>query len=118
RVLRRHRARLAPLPLPHRHGPTGRDVRHDRDPAAARPPQRAWRPAPTDRRAPRRLHRPPLQRRPRAGAGRHGMTFGGIEAGGTKWVCATGSGPDDIQELITFPTTRPEETIGRATEFF
>jgi fructokinase len=46
------------------------------------------------------------------------MTYGGIEAGGTKWVCATGSGPDDIEELITFPTTQPEETIARATEFF
>jgi fructokinase len=46
------------------------------------------------------------------------MTYGGIEAGGTKWVCATGSGPDDIHELITFPTTHPEETIARAAAFF
>jgi fructokinase len=46
------------------------------------------------------------------------MTYGGIEAGGTKWVCATGSGPDHIRELITFPTTHPEETIARAAEFF
>ena len=44
------------------------------------------------------------------------MTYGGIEAGGTKWVCATGSGPDDIQDLITFPTTQPAETIARASE--
>jgi fructokinase len=46
------------------------------------------------------------------------VTYGGIEAGGTKWVCATGSGPDDIHEFITFPTTHPEETIARAVEFF
>jgi len=46
------------------------------------------------------------------------MTYGGIEAGGTKWVCATGSGPDDIQEIVTFPTTRPAETIARAADFF
>jgi fructokinase len=46
------------------------------------------------------------------------MTYGGIEAGGTKWVCATGTGPDDIQELVTFPTTQPDETIARAAEFF
>jgi fructokinase len=44
--------------------------------------------------------------------------FGGIEAGGTKWVCATGTGPDDVHELVTFPTTTPAETIGRAADFF
>src|SRR5438045_1721101 len=43
--------------------------------------------------------------------------YGGIEAGGTKFVCATGSGPNDL-DRITFPTTTPEETIGRAIEFF
>jgi fructokinase len=46
------------------------------------------------------------------------VTFGGIEAGGTKWVCAIGSGPDDITETVTFPTTHPEETIARAAKFF
>jgi fructokinase len=46
------------------------------------------------------------------------MTYGGIEAGGTKWVCATGSAPDDVEEIVTFPTTQPEETIARAVEFF
>jgi fructokinase len=43
--------------------------------------------------------------------------FGGIEAGGTKFVCAVGSGPADVQ-TIEFPTTQPAETIGRAVEFF
>jgi fructokinase len=46
------------------------------------------------------------------------MIFGGIEAGGTKWVCAMGSGPDDVRDLVTFPTTQPEQTIARAAEFF
>ncbi|HEY8645080.1 MAG TPA: ROK family protein [Gaiellaceae bacterium] len=46
------------------------------------------------------------------------MSYGGIEAGGTKWVCAVGTGPDDLREHITFPTTTPAETLGRAVEFF
>lgn len=44
--------------------------------------------------------------------------IGGIEAGGTKFVCAVGTGPDDFRAEVRFPTTRPEETIGRAVEFF
>ena len=44
--------------------------------------------------------------------------YGGIEAGGTKFVCAVGTGPDDIRAEIRFPTTTPDETIGRATTFF
>jgi fructokinase len=46
------------------------------------------------------------------------MTFGGIEAGGTKWVCGIGSGPDDLHALATFPTTTPAETLALAAEFF
>ena len=42
--------------------------------------------------------------------------FGGIEAGGSKFVCAVGSRPEDIQTL-EFPTTRPSETIARAVDF-
>src|SRR5260370_9167952 len=43
--------------------------------------------------------------------------FGAIEAGGTKFVCGVGTGPGD---LLTerFETTHPEETIGKALEFF
>jgi fructokinase len=44
--------------------------------------------------------------------------FGGIEAGGTKFVCAVGTGPDDLRNEIRFPTTTPEETIGRAIAYF
>ncbi len=44
--------------------------------------------------------------------------YGGIEAGGTKFVCAVGSGPDDLRAHARFPTTAAEETIGQAIEFF
>lgn len=46
------------------------------------------------------------------------MTYGGIEAGGTKWVCAIGRGPEDVRALETFPTTTPRETLERAATFF
>ena len=46
------------------------------------------------------------------------MTYGGIEAGGTKWVCGIGSGPDDLEQTVSFPTTTPDETIARAVDFF
>jgi fructokinase len=45
-------------------------------------------------------------------------TFGGIEAGGTKFVCAVGTGPDDLRAEAVLPTTAPRETIGRAITFF
>ena len=44
--------------------------------------------------------------------------FGGIEAGGTNFVCAIGSGPDDIRQETEYSTTTPEETLGRAIDFF
>lgn len=43
--------------------------------------------------------------------------FGSIEAGGTKFVCAVGSGPGQYVSE-TFPTTSPKETINRAIDFF
>ena len=42
---------------------------------------------------------------------------GAIEAGGTKFVCAVGTCPEDINE-VRFPTTTPEETISKSIEFF
>lgn len=44
--------------------------------------------------------------------------YGGIEAGGTKFVCMIASGPEQIQAEARFPTTTPEETIARAVDFF
>jgi fructokinase len=44
--------------------------------------------------------------------------FGGVEAGGTKWVCAKGTGPGDLTEVEVIPTTTPPETLGRVVEFF
>ena len=44
--------------------------------------------------------------------------FGGIEAGGTKFVCAIGTGPRDIRAMTRFPTTTPDETIAHAVGFF
>jgi fructokinase len=42
--------------------------------------------------------------------------LGGIEAGGSKFVCAVGSGPDDA-EFREFPTTSPEETMRHVIDF-
>ena len=44
--------------------------------------------------------------------------YGGIEAGSTKFVCAVGSGPQDLREIVQIPTTTPSETIGRVIDFF
>ena len=44
--------------------------------------------------------------------------FGGIEAGGSKWKCAVGTGPDDLRAVSTIATATPGETIGEAVGFF
>ena len=44
--------------------------------------------------------------------------YGGIEGGGTKFVCAVGSDPKNIVNEARFPTTTPAETIQRVCEFF
>ena len=43
--------------------------------------------------------------------------LGGIEAGGTKFVCGIGTGPADL-EVFTFPTSSPDDSIRRALAFF
>ncbi len=44
--------------------------------------------------------------------------YGGIEAGGTKFVCVIGTGIDQIDCEVRFLTTSPEETIERVIHFF
>jgi fructokinase len=44
--------------------------------------------------------------------------YGGIEAGGTKFMCMVGTGPAEIAAQARFPTTTPADTIRRAVKFF
>jgi fructokinase len=44
--------------------------------------------------------------------------LGGIEGGGTKFVCVIGTGPDDIVAEGRVPTTTPAETLSRTVDFF
>jgi fructokinase len=44
--------------------------------------------------------------------------YGGIEAGGTKFVCIIAGGPGDIRAELRFPTTTPSETLSRCISFF
>jgi fructokinase len=41
----------------------------------------------------------------------------GIEAGGTKFVVAVGTGIDDIRERLRIPTTKPKETMDAVVRF-
>ncbi len=44
--------------------------------------------------------------------------LGSIEAGGTKFVCAVGSSPDDLHDQVRIDTTSPAETLGAVRAFF
>lgn len=44
--------------------------------------------------------------------------LGGIEAGGTKVVCAIAHEPEEQLHRVVIPTTSPEETIGNVVSFF
>jgi len=43
--------------------------------------------------------------------------FGAVEAGGTKFVCAIGTSPDDL-DTVQISTTSPEATTKQAVDFF
>jgi fructokinase len=45
-------------------------------------------------------------------------TFGGIEAGGTKFVCVVTGADNQVLAETRFPTTTPKETLGRVIAFF
>jgi fructokinase len=47
-----------------------------------------------------------------------GRLVGGIEAGGTKFVCAVGTGPDEVRAEERVPTTTPARTLGLVAAFF
>jgi len=44
--------------------------------------------------------------------------YGGMEGGGTKFVCAVGTRPDEIIDETRFLTTTPDETLDQAIAFF
>ena len=44
--------------------------------------------------------------------------LGGIEAGGTKFICAVGTDPENLRGQIRIPTTTPDETLGKVVDFF
>lgn len=44
--------------------------------------------------------------------------LGAIEGGGTKFVCGIGTPEGEIIESVAFPTTTPEETLGKAMNYF
>lgn len=46
------------------------------------------------------------------------MLVGGIEAGGTKFVCGIGNENNELIERVSFPTTTPEETLAQVFAFF
>lgn len=49
---------------------------------------------------------------------RGGPILAAVEGGGTSWVCAIAHGtPDNVVERAEFPTTTPQETVGRCVEW-
>jgi len=44
--------------------------------------------------------------------------FGGIEAGGTKFICAVGTASGKLEQRTIIPTTTPDETMSQVIEYF
>ena len=45
------------------------------------------------------------------------VLLGGVEAGGTKFVCVAGTGIDDVRAECRIPTTTPAEALGEVVRF-
>jgi fructokinase len=45
------------------------------------------------------------------------VVYGGIEAGGTKFVCLVGSGPDNVQAEISFRPPHPKKPLAELSPF-
>ncbi len=46
------------------------------------------------------------------------MLYGGIEAGGTKFVCGIGNPQGEVLDKLVIPTTAPKETLSKVVEYF
>lgn len=46
------------------------------------------------------------------------LRIGAIEAGGTKFVCGIGNESGTIDDQISFPTERPEQTFKKVINYF
>ncbi len=46
------------------------------------------------------------------------VLYGGIEGGGTKFVCAVARSPEEIVDSVSVPTTDPRATLGECVRFF
>lgn len=46
------------------------------------------------------------------------QVVGGVEVGGSKLVCVSGTGPTDVRADACFATTTPKATLARAIDFF
>src|SRR5262245_53594921 len=54
----------------------------------------------------------------RGGVAATSYLYGGIEAGGTKFVCAVGKTPHTIQASTSIATTTPTATLSQVIAFF
>ena len=46
------------------------------------------------------------------------MKIGGLEAGGTKMVCAVGNENGELLKRVTIPTEQPSVTMPKLIDFF
>jgi fructokinase len=44
--------------------------------------------------------------------------YGGVEAGGTKFICVVGEAPETVQASTSIPTATPTATLAQVTAFF